>query len=802
MPFRVTTHDFTHGQLDKALKSRSDMEVYKKGALDLKNVVIQAAGGARSRFGTEFLAQAIHPVAGQTNHFPAPDPTVINPDGSTASIDDHGYQMFEFAPSEEVQLLIILGQEANPAIPGSPGISNKFTFYCVKNLAVGAPIAGNFYTVTAGGWTIDNNQVIRVKYRYAQNQKNFILVCDTRRPLVLTFTGSTITAEELTFRNYPQHDFTNNAYLESRFEIVAPGTSAENVPITNPGAPPIPLQITNLVAPWAGFTLDYVGGVFQGLGPLQDTPAGGGLPAIPATPGVLGYAEIVSYSSPTQVNVRIIQPFDKSFRGPPPAGALGKQAILTEPAIGANRGWPRTVSFYESRLVFAGNSSLPQSLWMSHIGDFQDFATGTGLADEGISYTIASGQEDQILNVVSGRSLQVFTTTNEFSAPVWSEQGVTPSTITIRRQTSIGSSECIPAIIDNMTVYTKRGGRAVMAFESLNSGGNTFNSMDVSIYSSELIDNPVHMTSYVENNAYDANVLMVINKGSVEGKKKQLVMLESLREQKVAAWTTTETDGEYENVEAVGETVYFITRRNIGSSPVVYTFEKHNWNVVMDSALYCRADAPGIQQPTFENFPGLTNLPEAYWGKTLYIVGYVNDDPRHPEGVWIGTATVHPGPASDPLAGQVFVDIPQTPNPPEGPGPITALNPYFYWIGLQFEQVIQTMPVDVQTQTGSILYSRKKIFKAYVQYLESYPFFVNGVEAPLRSLSTPPLPIPSGLTLNVKEIPYSGIYMAPTMQKLNLEEDYYVGFVREATVLITQTRPLPIIIQGITSEID
>ena len=69
-------------------------------------------------------------------------------------------------------------------------------------------------------------------------------------------------------------------------------------------------------------------------------------------------------------------------------------------------------------------------------------------------------------------------------------------------------------------------------------------------------------------------------------------------------------------------------------------------------------------------------------------------------------------------------------------------------------------------------------------------------------MSTPPLPIPSGLTLNVKEIPYSGIYMAPTMQKLNLEEDYYVGFVREATVLITQTRPLPIIIQGITSEID
>ena len=96
-----------------------------------------------------------------------------------------------------------------------------------------------------------------------------------------------------------------------------------------------------------------------------------------------------------------------------------------------------------------------------------------------------------------------------------------------------------------------------MAFESANTGGNTYNSEDQSVYSSELINNPIHMTAYVENEAYDANIAFVINKPKV-GDPGNMVMFESLKEQEVAAWTTTETQGEFLNIESVGDSVFMV----------------------------------------------------------------------------------------------------------------------------------------------------------------------------------------------------------------------------------------------------
>ena len=107
-----------------------------------------------------------------------------------------------------------------------------------------------------------------------------------------------------------------------------------------------------------------------------------------------------------------------------------------------------------------------------------------------------------------------------------------------------------------------------------------------------------------------------------------------------------------------------------------------------------------------------------------------------------------------------------------------------------------------QQKSGSMLFAKKKIYKCYVQYLDSYPFFINGIEADLRSLSFSSGVVPGyppGITLNKPEKPYSGIWMRPTMQKLNIEETAFRGFVREATVLITNSRPLPMVIQGITA---
>ena len=794
MAYYVTTHDFTHGQIDKVLKARSDLGLYNKGALEIKNMVVRAGGAAKSRFGTQWLAE------GEDIATPAPPNPVgfPNPDASvTTNGYTPGYQMFDFVPSENIQLLVILGVAASTGSGLGAGISNRFVYYVAKNTTGSGPDTGTFNLVeapvAAPTWQIDNNQVSRIKYRPAQNQTDFILVTGTEAPLRLNWTGSDITATSVDFTvpdaiNPPQHDFSVGRYNTVTFTLSA-------VVITPAGGALPTLTLTNVPVPaigeWNGFYYDgvtpdnhYVNGVFEAIGPITTV----GSP--------VGIAIIVTVTSNTTADVRIVSPFDPSLT----SGAIGTQVVLTEPAFSSpdalfpGRGEPRTVSFYESRLILAGSLSLPQSLFMSQIGQFDNFATGTGLADEGIAYTIAAGSEDQIINMISGRSLQVFTTTNEFSAPVWSEAGLTPETVTIRRQTSIGSANCIPAVLDNMTVYSKRGGRSLMGFESLNSGGNTYNSEDVSALSSEIVNEPIHMTSYVENNAYDANVLFVINEGIDDVQQRQMIVYESLREQNVAAWTTTSTRGEWENVESVGDEVFFITKRGTGATPGNYEFERMNSNIVMDAGIECVATNAGPQAPILVPDPAggppiPLIMPTMYYEQTIEIVSYVGSDPRHPQGLWIGEAQVS-------NTGTVTIVIPETPDPPVGPGPISPANPYTYWIGLNFEQKIETMPIDIKTQMGSMLYFKKKIFKVFVQYYESYPFFVNGQESPLRRLGPPYTP--PAIQLNMPELPYSGIWMTPTMQKLNLPTNYYVGFVREATVLIETTRPLPLTITGLS----
>ncbi|MCP4088167.1 MAG: hypothetical protein GY746_00005, partial [Gammaproteobacteria bacterium] len=311
------------------------------------------------------------------------------------------------------------------------------------------------------------------KYRVAQNQTTLVLVTATQPPIIFEWTGAGIDVSQLKYRRYPQHDFTRNGYVDSTFGIrtnnfsPTPLASAKFLKTTPAAAtlggsltldfPALIIDPLQATPNFAGFYFDgatpdthYEGGIIQMAGPIDD----------PTAP--IGYAIIVSTTAPaaapypacsnTVCRIRILSPVDISWHvtnnGPFPAGqgVKGDQCVLTEPAFSSpssvapppptfpGRGHPRTVSFYESRLCFGGSAGLPQSIFMSQIGAFENFDTGTGEPADGIAYTLASGAEDEIINMVSGRSLQVFTTTNEFSAPVWSEQGLTPTTVTIRRQ--------------------------------------------------------------------------------------------------------------------------------------------------------------------------------------------------------------------------------------------------------------------------------------------------------------------------------------------------------------------------------
>ena len=130
------------------------------------------------------------------------------------------------------------------------------------------------------------------------------------------------------------------------------------------------------------------------------------------------------------------------------------------PISGANNR-PSCVSFFEQRLVFANTITNPQTLWFSKAGDYENFTTGTN-ADDAMIYTIASNQVNAIQYLKAVRTLIVGTSGGEFTVSAdGTDASITPTNVTIKRQSSFGSSgvDAIPA--GNAVLFLQKAKRKI-----------------------------------------------------------------------------------------------------------------------------------------------------------------------------------------------------------------------------------------------------------------------------------------------------------------------------------------------------
>ena len=103
-------------------------------------------------------------------------------------------------------------------------------------------------------------------------------------------------------------------------------------------------------------------------------------------------------------------------------------------------GHPSAVSFFEQRLVFAGTTAEPQTLYFSKSGDYENMTTGTN-ADDAMVYTIASNQVNRIRYLKAQRTLIVGTTGGEFTVSAdGTDAAITPTNIVIKKQSSYGTA--------------------------------------------------------------------------------------------------------------------------------------------------------------------------------------------------------------------------------------------------------------------------------------------------------------------------------------------------------------------------
>jgi hypothetical protein len=127
-------------------------------------------------------------------------------------------------------------------------------------------------------------------------------------------------------------------------------------------------------------------------------------------------------------------------------------------------GYPKTVSFFEQRLVFGGSTAYPQTIWASESGLYEEFDAGDGSAADAFIYTIAANRVNVIRWLSPARDLIVGTVGGEFKVGRPTGEPLKPDNVQITQQTTFGGYTTNPIQIGNAVLFVQRQQRKVREF--------------------------------------------------------------------------------------------------------------------------------------------------------------------------------------------------------------------------------------------------------------------------------------------------------------------------------------------------
>ena len=176
-----------------------------------------------------------------------------------------------------------------------------------------------------------------------------------------------------------------------------------------------------------------------------------------------GVVKITGFTSSTVVTVEVI--------GKVLSNNTNDNAVTTfqwaEGAWSDFRGYPRTVTFFEDRLWWASSTNNPDTLWSSQSGLYENMEfSDIGLASDAITAPLNDNEVSQIQWMQARQVLAVGAANKEYkfgaSDP---DKSVTPADRKSTPQTSFGSDNIQPAVLNNAIFFFQRQGRKLRAMK-------------------------------------------------------------------------------------------------------------------------------------------------------------------------------------------------------------------------------------------------------------------------------------------------------------------------------------------------
>ena len=275
-----------------------------------------------------------------------------------------------------------------------------------------------------------------------------------------------------------------------------------------------------------------------------------------------GYAKITAFSSATSVTIDIKDDFDNTT-----ATADWKLGAFSD-----TTGHPSCVSFYEQRLVFAGTTSEPQTIFFSKAGDYENMTAGTN-ADDAMVYTIAANQVNVIRYLKAQRTLVIGTTAAEYTVSAdGTDASITPTNITIKRQSSYGSANVDAVAAGNAILFLQKAKRKIREL-AYNFDSDSYVAPDLTILNDIVTESGIVQMEWQQE---PDNILWCVREDG------QLAALTYQRSEAVVSWHRHILGGSFDGGNAVVESIasisgdlnedelWVIVKRTVNGSTVRY----------------------------------------------------------------------------------------------------------------------------------------------------------------------------------------------------------------------------------------
>ncbi len=393
-----------------------------------------------------------------------------------------------------------------------------------------------------------------------------------------------------------------------------------------------------------------------------------------------GRAKIVKYTSGTSVDAITEFPF---FNTSAIANGSWEYESGYEDVWSSGKGWPRSVTFHEGRLYFGGSKSRPSTIWGSKVGLFFDFDPTEGLDDDAVEATLDTNTFNAIVDIISGRDLQVFTTGGEFYVPQNGLDPITPTNFFVKTASRNGIKEGVRVQqLESGTLFVQRQGKSLNEFAYTDTQ-LTYVTQKISLLAGHLLRTPTRM-ALRRSVATDENDLLLITNAD-DG---MMAVFSLLRAQNVIAPSEFITvDGSFVDVGVDISTIYVVVKRNVNGT-FQYFVEAFDNDLLTDCAKTGGAAA------------SVSMSHVATETVNVILDGSVQANQAVPGG---GTVTF--------------------------PRSSTTK----FEVGLPISVKAVTMPVDLKLQTGTRIGFKKRIVEVNALVASTQHMKINTIEVPFRA---------------------------------------------------------------------